>query len=90
MASAVVAGAGVGVGILFRGALATAGSLADPGRRGEVLAGVFLVAYVGLAVPVLLLGLSLTVEPLRLMVVVFAAATALLVAAAAPGLARRS
>lgn len=88
VASAVVAGAGVG--ILFRGALATAGALADPGRRGEVLAGVFLVAYVGLAVPVLLLGLSLTVEPLRLMVVVFAAATALLVAAAAPGLARRS
>ncbi len=88
VASAVVAGAGVG--ILFRGALATAGALAAPGRRGEVLAGVFLVAYVGLAVPVLLLGLSLTVEPLRLMVVVFAAATALLVAAAAPGLARRS
>mgnify|MGYP001507819998 FL=1 len=88
VASAVVAGAGVG--ILFRGALATAGALAEPGRRGEVLAGVFLVAYLGLAVPVLLLGLSLTVEPLRLMVVVFAAATALLVAAAAPGLARRS
>lgn len=88
VASAVVAGAGVG--ILFRGALATAGALAEPGRRGEVLAGVFLVAYLGLAVPVLLLGVSLTVEPLRLMVVVFAAATALLVAAAAPGLARRS
>ncbi|KLN34278.1 MFS transporter [Cellulosimicrobium funkei] len=86
--SAVVAGAGVG--ILFRGALATAGSLAEPQRRGEVLAGIFLVAYVGLAVPVLLLGLSLTVEPLRLMVVVFAAATAVLVALAAPGLARRS
>ncbi|UKJ64819.1 MFS transporter [Cellulosimicrobium cellulans] len=88
VASAVVAGAGVG--ILFRGALATAGSLAEPQRRGEVLAGIFLVAYVGLAVPVLLLGLSLTVEPLRLMVVVFAAATAVLVALAAPGLARRS
>ncbi|MFF2266916.1 MFS transporter [Cellulosimicrobium cellulans] len=88
VASAVVAGAGVG--ILFRGALATAGSLAEPHRRGEVLAGIFLVAYVGLAVPVLLLGLSLTVEPLRLMVVVFAAATAVLVALAAPGLARRS
>ncbi|KZM77695.1 MFS transporter [Cellulosimicrobium sp. I38E] len=88
VASAVVAGAGVG--ILFRGALATAGSLTEPQRRGEVLAGIFLVAYVGLAVPVLLLGLSLTVEPLRLMVVVFAAATAVLVALAAPGLARRS
>ncbi|MFD4992044.1 MFS transporter [Cellulosimicrobium cellulans] len=88
VASAVVAGAGVGV--LFRGALATAGSLAEPHRRGEVLAGIFLVAYVGLAVPVLLLGLSLTVEPLRLMVVVFAAATAVLVALAAPGLARPS
>ncbi len=86
--SAVVAGSGVG--ILFRGALAAAGSLAEPGRRGEVLAGIFLVAYVGLAVPVLLLGLSLTVEPLRLMVVVFAAATAVLVGAAAPGLARRA
>lgn len=88
VASAAVAGAGVGA--LFRTALATAGSLAEPGRRGEVLAGVFLVAYVGLAVPVLLLGAALTVEPLDLVVVVFAVAAAVTVAAATPALARRA
>ena len=88
VASAVVAGSGVGTG--FRSALGVAGSLAEPGRRGEVLAGMFLVAYVGLAVPVLLLGAALTVVPLDVVVVAFSAVTAALVAVSAPALARRA
>jgi MFS family permease len=57
----IVAGivAGVGVGVQFRASVTVAATLAQPPARGEVLAALFLVAYVGLAVPVLLVGLAL-------------------------------
>lgn len=58
IAGGVVAGAGAG--IMFRSAIAAAGALAAPGRRGETLALLFLIAYGGLIVPVLLVGWSLT------------------------------
>jgi len=51
--------AGVGVGILFRSAIATAGALAEPDRRGETLALIFLIAYCGLALPAIAVGVSL-------------------------------
>ncbi|WP_395244047.1 MFS transporter [Agromyces sp. MMS24-K17] len=86
--AAVVAGAGVG--LLFRGALGVAGSLARPESRGEVLAGVFLVAYLGLALPVLAIGLALAALPLGATVVGFALVVAVLVAIAAPVLIRRA
>ncbi|WP_439593393.1 MFS transporter [Microbacterium sp.] len=50
---------GVGVGILFRSAIATAAGLAAPGQRGETLALIFLIAYCGLALPVIAVGVSL-------------------------------
>jgi MFS family permease len=56
--------AGAGVGLLFRAAILVAGSLAAPERRGEVLAAIFLVAYIGLALPVLLVGVALIIWPL--------------------------
>jgi MFS family permease len=49
---------GAGGGLVFRGALAAAGSTAPPGARAEVLAGYFLGAYVGLSVPVVALGVA--------------------------------
>lgn len=52
--------AGAGAGIMFRSAIAGAGSLAAPGRRGETLALLFLIAYTGLVLPVLLVGWSLS------------------------------
>lgn len=52
--------AGAGVGILFRAALATTAAVADPSRRGEALAGVFLMAYAGMTVPVLLTAVALS------------------------------
>ncbi|QHC62308.1 MFS transporter [Rathayibacter festucae] len=55
--------AGAGVGLIFRLALGVAGSLASDETRGEVLAGMFLASYVGLAVPVLLIGAALAVFP---------------------------
>jgi len=82
--------AGAGVGLLFRAAIAVAASLAAPERRGEVLAAVFLVAYVGLAVPVLLVGAALIVWPLVPVLVVFVAVVAVLTLAAGMGMLRRS
>ncbi|WKK71042.1 hypothetical protein Q0F99_15550 [Rathayibacter oskolensis] len=55
--------AGAGVGLLFRLALGVAGSLASDETRGEVLAAMFLAAYLGLAVPVLLIGAALALLP---------------------------
>ncbi|MCU1581815.1 MAG: transporter [Microbacteriaceae bacterium] len=71
----VVAGmiAGAGVGVLFRSAVAVAASLALPPSRGELLAALFLVAYTGLAVPVLLIGLAVAFLPTTVVLVAFAA-----------------
>ncbi|TDN92039.1 putative MFS family arabinose efflux permease [Microbacterium sp. BK668] len=50
---------GAAAGIMFRAAIASAAALARPDRRGETLALLFLIAYTGLVVPVLLVGVSL-------------------------------
>ncbi|MEU4692239.1 MFS transporter [Actinoplanes sp. NPDC023714] len=50
--------AGVGAGVLFKAALAEVAASAGPGSRGEALAGLFLVAYVGLGVPAIGLGVA--------------------------------
>jgi hypothetical protein len=63
--------AGLGVGLLFKGALGTAIGLAEPGRRGETLALVFLIAYAGLAVPALGVGAALAFVPAIVALVVF-------------------
>ncbi|MDW4573643.1 MFS transporter [Microbacterium sp. M3] len=59
LAGGIVAGAGAG--IMFRSAIAAAGALAAPERRGETLALLFLIAYGGLVAPVLLVGVTLSV-----------------------------
>jgi MFS family permease len=81
--------AGAGAGILFKGAIGTAGSLAIPERRAEALAGVFLSGYVGLTVPVVGLGVLTQYVAVRDGLVMFAAALILLTAVAAPLLLRR-
>lgn len=65
--------AGLGVGLLFKGAIGTAVSLADPKRKGETLALIFLVAYAGLALPVLIVGAALAFEPATPVLLVFVA-----------------
>ncbi|MDR6972005.1 MFS transporter [Leifsonia shinshuensis] len=70
--------AGAGVGLQFRSSIAVAASLAAPERRGEVLAAIFLIAYIGLALPVLLVGVALILWPLVPVLVVFVAAIAVL------------
>lgn len=84
---------GVGVGVLFKSAIATASGLAEPGRRGETLALVFLVAYCGLALPVLAIGVILTFASQTTVLLAFAsivlvatvAAALVMRRAAAPG-----
>jgi MFS family permease len=65
--------AGLGVGLLFKSALGTAIGLAAPGRRGETLALIFLIAYAGLAAPALGVGAALAVVPAIVALVVFVA-----------------
>ncbi|PRY16591.1 MFS transporter [Kineococcus rhizosphaerae] len=50
--------AGAGVGVLLKGTLTTATSLAPAGSRGEATAGIFLAGYLGMAVPALAVGFS--------------------------------
>jgi MFS family permease len=47
---------GAGAGLAFKGALATSIELAPAESRAEVLAAFFVASYVGLAIPVILLG----------------------------------
>ena len=56
LAGGIVAGAGAGTA--FRGLVATVISITPPSARGEGLAGLFLGSYVGLAVPVVGLGVA--------------------------------
>jgi hypothetical protein len=50
--------AGGGAGLLFRGGLTTVVELSRADRRAEGLAGFFLVSYLGLAAPVIALGIA--------------------------------
>jgi MFS family permease len=56
LAGGVIAGAGSGV--LFKTAVGTVAAAAEPAVRGEALAGLFLIAYLGLIGPVLGLGIA--------------------------------
>ncbi|MFI6680672.1 MFS transporter [Kribbella sp. NPDC050470] len=70
---------GAGAGVVFRGAVATAASLADPSSRGEVLAALFLIAYAGLAVPVLGIGAGIAFLPAQVALLLFSAVILILV-----------
>jgi predicted MFS family arabinose efflux permease len=65
--------AGLGVGVLFRGAIATAITVAAAGRSGESLALLFLIAYAGLVIPVLAVGFGLIFAPAASVLIVFVA-----------------
>jgi MFS family permease len=87
----VVAGvvAGAGVGIQFRLSVGVAASLAQPSSRGEVLAALFLLAYAGLVVPVLLLGVALAFLPGTVVLLGFVAIVLVLAVASTLAMARR-
>jgi MFS family permease len=64
--------AGSGAGAAFKGSVTTVLGIARPQARGEALAGLFLAGYVGLAVPVLALGLATQLLSARVAVLGFA------------------
>ncbi|MGA5317251.1 MFS transporter [Streptomyces pseudogriseolus] len=80
---------GVGQGLAFRGALAAVGRASPPDRRAAVISSLFVVAYTGISVPVI--GVGLLTEPLGLenAGLVFIACMAALVISAAGYLLRR-
>ncbi len=80
---------GVGQGLAFRGALTAVGRASPPDRRAAVISSLFVVAYAGISVPVI--GVGLLAEPLGLESagLVFIACMAVLVISAAGYLLRR-
>ena len=65
--------AGAGAGAAFKGSVSTVIAIAPAARRGETLAGLFLAAYFGIAVPVLGLGLATQFVSAQIAVLGFAA-----------------
>lgn len=63
--------AGAGAGLIFQGALVSAGSIAPPQSRAEVLAGFFFGAYIGVSVPVIGLGIATSYASARDAMLVF-------------------
>ena len=51
---------GVGAGVIFRGAIGTVMSIAPPDRIAESLAGMFVAMFVGLSLPVVGAGITLS------------------------------
>jgi MFS family permease len=78
--------AGVGAGLMFKGAIGTVSEIALPERRAEALAGLFLAAYLGLAGPVIGLGALTQIASTRVSLLVFSGLLALGILAAAPAL----
>ncbi|HEY4826896.1 MAG TPA: MFS transporter, partial [Solirubrobacteraceae bacterium] len=69
--------AGVGAGLMFKGAIETVTEISLPERRAEAVAGFFLAAYVGLAGPVIGLGALTQVASTRVSLLVFSGLLAL-------------
>ncbi|WP_427007835.1 MFS transporter [Pseudarthrobacter sp. H2] len=78
IAGGIVAGAGVGV--TLKSAIGTVIAIAAADTRGEALAGLFLVGYIGMALPVVLLGLIMQAIPLVPAVVMFGGVMMVLIA----------
>ncbi|RBQ20764.1 MFS transporter [Spongiactinospora rosea] len=57
------AGAGIGAGMLFKAAVGAVAAMAAPARRGEALAGLFLISYVGLSLPAIGVGVATRFVP---------------------------
>jgi MFS family permease len=80
--------AGLGQGLSFRAGLFTVNAAAPAERRAEVASSFFVVAFVGLSIPVVGIGLLADLTSLKTAGLVFAALVALLAAVALASLAR--
>lgn len=86
VAAAVIVGTGIGV--LFRTSVTSAAAMLHPAERGEGLALFFLIAYAGLALPVLVIGVALVFLPLTPALVTFSVVALVLVAMSTTSLIR--
>jgi MFS family permease len=75
--------AGAGAGILFKSAVGAVTAMAPAAERGEALAGLFLIAYLGLVVPVLGLGIATRYIPATTAMLWFTASLLVLLAGTA-------
>ncbi len=75
---------GTGAGLMFKGAIATVSEISPHENRAEALAGLFLAAYLGLAGPVIGLGVLSQFASTRVSLLVFAGLLALGIIAASP------
>lgn len=78
--------AGVGAGLMFKGAIETVAEISLPERRAEAVAGFFLAAYVGLAGPVIGLGALTQIASTRVSLLAFSGLLAIGMLVATPGL----
>ncbi len=78
--------AGAAAGLMFKGAIATASEVSLEGRRAEALAGIYLAAYLGLAIPVVGLGALTQIASTRASMLAFGALLVAGIAAATPAL----
>lgn len=81
--SAVYAGGailtGAGIGLLFQSSVAVGSAVSEDGHTGGSVAGVFLAAYVGITVPVVLAGLLTTRLSITLTLELFCVLTSLVI-----------
>ncbi|MBB2943158.1 MFS family permease [Actinoplanes lutulentus] len=75
--------AGIGAGVLFKAAVGAVAASAAPAERGEALAGLFLIAYLGLGVPAIGLGVATQSLPAVTVMTWFAGALLVLLGAVA-------
>ncbi|WP_245673927.1 MFS transporter [Actinoplanes rectilineatus] len=74
---------GVGAGVLFKASVGAVAAMAAPAERGEALAGLFLVAYLGIGVPAVVLGVATALAGPVTVMTWFAGVLVLLLAAVA-------
>lgn len=77
---------GAGSGLMFKGAIATVADISSEEHRAEALAGLFLACYLGLAGPVIGLGVLTQIASTRVGLLVFAGLLAFGILAASPAL----
>jgi MFS family permease len=82
--------AGVGAGLMFKGAIGTVSEISPPNHAAETLAGLYLAAYLGLAGPVVGLGALTQIASTRVSLLAFAGALVVATLATAPALLGRS
>ncbi|OYO03845.1 MFS transporter [Enemella evansiae] len=80
---------GAGAGVLFKDAVGKVIAMSTPERRGEALAGLFLIGYLGLIVPALGIGLAAVEFPASTVMIGFSVLLVVLLAAIALSDARR-